>query len=290
MEPSYLVFIAVVENKSFTKAAEQLHMTQPAVSQSIRNLEEKIGVRLIERKQKSFYVNEVGEIVYTYAKKMCTIDDQMKTVVAELKEEPAGALTIGASYTIGEYIIPGILQPLHEAYPYIEPNVMIGNTEKIVEKLLAHEIDIGLVEGDVDRSRIDSKPFMTDEMYMIAGNGHPVQNETSIFDLAAYTWIIRESGSGTRELTESLLKKYDIQPSHMYTFGSTQIIKEAVESGLGVSLLSKAALKKELQLGTIQILPIEEMPIKRSFSIITLHQEFQTKRVQVFEELLRGQF
>lgn len=290
MDPFYLVFLAVVENKSFTKAAKQLHMTQPAVSQAIHNLEEKIGTTLIERKQKSFHLNKAGEVVYAYAKKMQAKHVQMQTIVAELKEEPAGTLIVGASYTIGEYIVPKILQPLHEAYPLIEPHVMIGNTETIVQKLFAHEIDIGLVEGTVDDPRLESKAFMTDEMYMIAGRGHPVQKETSILDLAAYTWIIRENGSGTRKMTEALMETYEIQPAGIYTFGSTQIIKEAVEAGLGISLLSQAALKKELQLETIQVLPLAELPVKRDFSMIKMRQEFQTKTIQVFEALLQKYF
>src|SRR5699024_4496212 len=117
---------------------------------------------------------------------------------------------------------------------------------------------------------LQSKPFMTDEMHIIAGVGKELNIEpiTSIADLSAYTWIIRESGSGTRKLTEKLLQQHKVEPKQLYTFGSTQIIKETVESGLGISLLSKASIKKELQLGIIQIIPVKETPVKRNFFIV----------------------
>lgn len=288
MDSYFTVFLAVVEHKSFTKAANALHMTQPAVSQTIRNLEEKLGATLIERKHKNFYLNQAGNIVYTYAKEMVAKYEHMNHLVTELKEEATGNLVIGASYTIGEYIVPDILKLLHQKYPSIQPHVFIGNTQTIVEKLTCHEIDIALVEGMVNEPNLQSKPFMTDEMHIIAGVGKELNIEpiTSIADLSAYTWIIRESGSGTRKLTEKLLQQHKVEPKQLYTFGSTQIIKETVESGLGISLLSKASIKKELQLGIIQIIPVKETPVKRNFFVVKRDQTFQTKTIQVFENII----
>src|SRR5699024_6802118 len=279
------IFIKVVEMNSFTKAANALHMTQPAVSQAVRNLEKEFEVTLLEREHKTFYLNEAGKIVYTYAKEITRTYAHMETLIAELEEDPKGNVMIGASYTIGEYILPNILSSLYQLYPEIHPQVSISNTQESIKQLINHDIDIGLVEGSVTDNRLYTEPFMVDEMY-VAASGDKNYAVESITDLAQDNWIIREKGSGTRALTEKVFQDYQIQPSNFFTFGSTQIIKEVVESGLGVSLLSKAALKKEIQLETIQILPIAELPIERPFYIMKRKQSFETKRLLVLEQLL----
>lgn len=285
MDIGLQIFIKVVELNSFTKAAKDLHMTQPAVSQAVRNLEKECKATLLEREHKTFYLNQAGEIVYTYAKEITSTYNHMQTLLAELEEDPKGDLMIGASYTIGEYILPEILSSVYQLYPEIHPQVSINNTQTILNQLLNHEIDIGLVEGNVTDDRLYTESFMIDQMYVVA-SGQKAYNVKSITDLSEENWIIREIGSGTRELTEKVFEQYNLQPQKCFTFGSTQIIKEVVEAGLGVSLLSKSVLLKELQLETIQLLPIAELPIERSFFIMKRKQSFETRRLQVFEQLL----
>lgn len=285
MDSGLQIFIKVVELNSFTKAANVLHMTQPAVSQAVRNLEKEFNTTLLEREHKTFYLNQAGEIVYTYAKEITATYHHMQTLIKELEEDPKGDLIIGASYTIGEYILPEVLSSVYQLYPKIHPQVSINNTQTILNQLLNHDIDIGLVEGNVADERLYTESFMIDQMYVV-GSGQKEYNVKSITDLAEENWIIREVGSGTRALTEKVFEQYHLEPQQCFTFGSTQIIKEVVESGLGVSLLSKSALVKELQLETIQMLPVAELPIERPFFIMKRKQSFETKRVQVFEQLL----
>lgn len=290
MEQQLKVFVEVVEQQSFSRAAEVLYMSQPAVSQYIASLEKEFGVRLLERSNKFVRVNRAGEIVYQYAKEIIRNYDQMKLLVSDIKNNPSGQLRIGASYTIGEYLLPKILAKLQIDFPKIIPSVSIGNTEDIGKKLIHHEIDIGLIEGHFTHPQILSEKFSTDKMYIITGGRQCLKGETMIsrVDLEQKTWIIREQGSGTREVLEEFFKKNHINPKRIIILGSTQTIKEGVESGLGISLLSELTLDKELRLHTIHKLEVEGTPIQRDFSIIKNHQEFHPKALQTFETLVKS--
>lgn len=286
MEQQLKVFIEVVDEKSFTKAGEKLHMTQPAVSQAIAKLEEVMGVRLIERTNKAFYLNKAGEIVYQYAQKIIEKHAQMNHLVEDIQTIPKGPLVIGASYTIGEYMLPEMLVMLYERYPGIIPNVIIGNTEEIGRQLLNHEIDIGLIEGEFVHPAIDKQVFIVDEMYVYMSNRPDFEQDVPATSLENETWIIREEGSGTREQTEMYLDKMHIKPERMYTLGSTQIIKESVEVGLGISMISKWTMRKEMKLGTVQALKLAGTPVTRDLSMIQLKQEFTSKTVKSFAEII----
>lgn len=282
-----IVFIEVVERKNFTRAAEALHMTQPAVSQYISAFEKEIGSQLIERTNKSVELNKAGEMVYVYAKSIIKEYEQMKLLISDMKSEPSGKLQIGASYTIGEYYLPKLLAKLQAQYPSIIPYVTIGNTDYISSKLLQREIDIGLIEGDFFHNQLQIHPFAIDEMYLIGSRKEFIFKEKLTHrELENQTWIIREEGSGTRKMLEDYLKVNEIEPKRMITLGSTQTIKEGVESGLGISLLSQLTFQKELELHRVIKLSTPGIPIKRRFSVITNKQDFQPKALQVFQALV----
>ncbi|WP_339227299.1 LysR family transcriptional regulator [Oceanobacillus sp. FSL K6-2867] len=284
-----IVFKEVVERKNFSRAAKELHMSQPAVSQYIAALEKDLGVRLLERSNKFVELNKAGKMVYKYAQEILRNYEQMRMLVSDLKNEPSGELKIGASYTIGEYVLPKLLAELQEEFPNILPAVTIGNTEEVGAKLVQHEIDIGLIEGNFTHNQISIEQFATDEMYIITGSDQSFKKEAciSIKDLENETWIIREEGSGTRKMLEDFFQRGNLEPKRILTFGSTQTIKEGVEAGLGISLLSNLTFSKEQQLNKIQKIFIEGTPIKRKFSIIKNYHEFQPKALQAFEKLVK---
>lgn len=288
MDQQLIVFVEVAERKNFSRAAEALHMSQPAVSQYIASLEKEFGLRLLERNNKFVQRNKAGDIVYQYAKDILRSYNQMTVHVSDLKNEPSGELKIGASYTIGEYLLPRILAALQKEYPRIIPAVTIGNTEDIGLKLVNHEIDIGLIEGDFSHKQLVVDHFAIDEMYIIAGNQKLKDQEiVSVTDLEKETWIIRETGSGTRKMLEEFFQDNAVNPERILTFGSTQVIKEGVTSGLGISLLSELTLQKELKLGLIHKLDVKGTPIRRNFSITKNQQEFHSKALQVFEQIVK---
>ena len=283
------VFIKVVEKQNFSKAGEELHMTQPAVSQYIKALEESLGTRLLERSSRYVYLNQAGEIVYRHAKEILALYAKMQTSLDDLTNHARGSISIGASYTFGEYILPRIIAKLRKNYPLIMPSVKIQNTQQIIELVAAHQIDIGIIEGSFHNEKLYTEAISYDEMFVVASPDHPLVVDTtkvrSITDLRDEMWILREKGSGTRQAADKLFEMYSMAPKNIMEFGSNQIIKESVEEGLGISLLSKWAIENELNDGYIGTIPVLELPFKRTFSIVT-HTLYQTKTLKTFIETL----
>ena len=288
MEQSLLVFITVAEKKNFTRAAEQLCMTQPAVSQYIHALERNLKTPLLERSNKFVRLNPAGQIVYHYAKEMRALDERMHGLVEDLLHTAEGPLTVGASYTFGEYILPYVISSLHQKYPRIKPAIKIGNTREILSAAAARLIDIGIIEGAAAQDGIRTIPLTTDQMYIVCSPSHPLaQTPTAQIDLNRETWIIREKGSGTREATEKMFAQQQLQPTEIMEFGSTQIIKESVEAGLGIALLSFWAIRKEIEARRLYRVSVPFLPFLRTFSIIIPDSCFRTKATDLFLQELQ---
>lgn len=289
MDQHLEVFVKVVEKENFSKAAEELHMTQPAVSQYIRTLEESIGTRLLERSNKYVRLNKAGEIVYHHAKEILALYTKMQALVDDLTKKASGPIAIGASYTFGEYILPHIIAKMQVQYPDINPSIKIQNTKEIIELVKMHQLDIGIIEGFFKEDTLNSEVVSEDKMVIVASPSHHLLSKEQgkrISDLAEETWILREEGSGTREAAENLFRRFDFTPKKIMEFGSTQLIKESVEAGLGISLLSRWAIEKELTNGYIGMIEVKGLPFKRNFSILT-HTSYQTKSLKTFIETLR---
>ncbi|MBM7583465.1 DNA-binding transcriptional LysR family regulator [Bacillus pakistanensis] len=289
MDQQLQVFVTVVEKKNFSHAAEELHMTQPAVSQYVKLFEQRYGVKLLERSNKFVRLNKAGEIVYHHAKEILALYSKMKYLVDDLISNADGTLKIGASYTYGEYELPPIIGKMHELYPLIKPNIFIGNTTEVVELVKSHQLDVGLVEGEVIDSSLQIEPIAEDRMCIVMPKDHHLiqgRKELAFSELANETWIVRERGSGTRKVADKLFDSFEYKPDKILEFGSIQLIKSAVESGLGISVLSESAIKKELSVGSLGSIYLKDFIIKRNFSIV-LNSPFQTKALEVFLSLLR---
>lgn len=283
------VFIKVVEKENFSKAAEELHMTQPAVSQYIRTLEQSIGSRLLERSNKYVRLNKAGEIVYHHAKEILALYAKMQYLVDDLTNHASGTIAIGASYTFGEYILPHIIARLKRQYPLINPSIIIHNTKKIIDLVNSYQLDIGVIEGFFNNEQINAEVVSEDHMVIVASPQHPLLKkgeEIGLQDLEDETWILREVGSGTRQAADNFFQMNGFAPKTIMEFGSNQVIKESVEAGLGVSLLSRWAIEKELANGYIAMLKIQGLPFKRNFSIVT-RSPYHTKALQTFIETLK---
>lgn len=282
------VFITVVEKQNFSRAAEELHMTQPAVSQYIRTIEDNMGMRLLDRTNKYVQLNKAGEIVYHHAKEIVGLYSRMESLLDDLTNKVSGALSIGASYTFGEYVLPHMIAKMKAIYPDIQPTVTIGNTEKIAELVDSHQLDIGIVEGPTKKKQLpEMVKFAEDQIVIVASPKHSLVNRMiTMEDLQDQTWIIREEGSGTREAGEKVFQQLGIKPTKLMMFSSTQSIKEAVEAGLGLSLLSHLTVGKEVRNGDLNIINMEGLPYKREFSYIT-NSPFQTKVLKEFIKLLK---
>lgn len=290
MDQTLLVFVTVAEKRNFTRAAEELCMTQPAVSQYIQTLERTVGSKLLERNNKYVRLNKAGEVVYHHAREILGLYTRMQCLVDDLLHTARGVLSIGASYTFGEYVLPHIIAALHERYPLVKPVISIGNTRDIAELVLTHKIEVGIIEGEFHHDRLTIEAFAQDQMYVVCSPTHRFvkQKKVSIRELNKEPWIIREAGSGTREATEKMFAALQFFPEDMMEFGSTQIIKESVEAGLGISLLSQWAVRKELATGNLIRLQIAGTPILRNFSLVTPAMPFHTKATEIFLDVLRS--
>ncbi|RNB91269.1 LysR family transcriptional regulator [Brevibacillus fluminis] len=292
MDQQLLVFLTVVEQQNFSRAAEELHMTQPAVSQYIQSLERATGAKLLERSNKYVRLTKAGEIVYHHAKEIVGLYTRMQNLVDDLQHTASGPLSIGASFTYGEYVLPHIIAHLRTNYPMITPTITIHNTKEIAAMVVNHQLDVGIIEGfyNPGNERVVVEAFAEDVMYVVVPAGHRFagRQEVDAREMCDEAWIVREMGSGTREVSERFFRTLPQMPNNLMEFGSTQIIKESVEAGLGISLLSEWAIRKELLLGTLHMVCVAGVPpVKRHFSLVRQSTPFQTKALEVFLQLLR---
>ncbi|HLQ73397.1 MAG TPA: LysR family transcriptional regulator [Bacillota bacterium] len=289
MDYQLKVFIQVVEQRSFTKAAETLFVTQSAISLQIKALEEKYGVKLIDRKRNPIRPTKGGEVLYDYAKKISNEYAKIQEKINEVYYGVQGKLAIGSSYTFGEFFLPHILVNFLNKYPKIEPNIAIRNSKRISELLLRHEIDIGILERQEPFVNLSIEPVIEDELVVILPANHPLANKGTIDlkELMNERWILREKGSGTREMTNFMFSKIGVEPKQYLEFGSSQLIKEAVQRGLGISIMSRLSIVNKVNVGVLKCLQIHENVVKRNIYIATRRDQSHTKIMDLFIEYLQ---
>lgn len=280
------VFATVARLLSFTKAAESLHMTQPAVTFQIRQLEEYFNTRLFDRTHNRITLTEAGELVKQYADRIIALYKEMDNDVRTLTGDIQGPLLIGASTTIGEYFIPGIVGSYQSSFPDVKIRLHVANTNGIIHMVENNEIDIGIVEGPVNNKNLVKEVIWHDELVLVCPVGHALttHSKVAIPDVLDYPFISREEGSGTREVVENYLAKRKVDPDSVniiMEFGSPESIKSAVSAGLGVSILSAATMEKELALNSLSAIPLSP-PIKRTFSIVYQRQKFRLRAMEEF--------
>ncbi|MFZ5596744.1 MAG: selenium metabolism-associated LysR family transcriptional regulator [Bacillota bacterium] len=284
------LFMTVADKKNFSRAGQFLNMTQPAISQHIHALEDYYGAKLFERSSKKVELTQAGMVLYNYAQEIMALHEAAKRAVADLVDRVTGKLTIGASLTIGEYVLPRLLATFAKNYPDVEFSVVVGNTELIHELTREGTIDVGMVEGVIDDSQLHIRAFLQDEMVLVAPVLHPLakRSQVSRDDIRECVFVIREEGSGTRLAMEEFFEKAGIMPDRVITLGSTQAIKEAVEAGLGITILSKWSLRKELALGSLKPLRIKGADIPRWFFLIYRKEKFMSRACDEFIKLVTG--
>ncbi|MEW6646593.1 MAG: selenium metabolism-associated LysR family transcriptional regulator [Pseudomonadota bacterium] len=281
------VFHTVARLLSFTKAAEHLHMTQPAVTFQVRQLEEHFNTRLFDRTHNRISLTAAGERVYQYADRIFTLYGEMENSVRELTGEVSGVLLIGASTTIAEYMLPALLGDFKSKYPDVNIRLQVANTDHIVSLVENNSIDLGVVEAPVSNKNLVVETCRMDQMVLIVPKGHPLAKERSISmsRIVDYPYICREEGSGTREVMLEHLSAGGIDSCNLnivMELGSPEAVKGAVEAGMGISIISRATIAKELALGTLVAINIDP-PMERPFSFVHQKQKF---RLRAIEKLL----
>ncbi len=275
------VFRTVAEQMSFRKAAESLHLSQPAVSQQIRALEEEAGTRLFDRAGGEGHgtqiaLTEAGRILLRYANQAAQIMLEAQRALAELNDEVAGELRLGASTTIAQYVLPRILGAFLRQYPHVHMSVTSGNTERIAEAVAEQQVMLGIIEGPAMRRDVKTERLVQDEMVLIVNPMHPWATSKSpirVEELTKVPLLLRERGSGSRRVVERALKQANVSLKSLRVameLDSTEAIISGVEAELGAGFVSRWAISKVLRLGTVRVARVQGLRIVRDFSFVRL--------------------
>lgn len=286
------IFYTVAERGSFSAAAQALHMTQPAVTMQIQALEEYFGSKLLVRSTKKIELTEAGRTLYPFARRSLELMRETEKAMARFASMLEGRLQLGASLTIGEYVLPRLLGPFAKKYPDISIDLKVMNTTQIIEEIGAHQLNFGLVEAPVHHPDMVSEPVMEDELKLIVPAGHPLSGKGSVTlrETISYPFVLREKGSGTRQVMEDELQRMGVEPERLETvmeLGSTGAVKSAVESGLGVTIISPSSVKHEVALGLLEVIEIEDATFKRQFYSIHLKSTLLPVSAVTFLTFLR---
>lgn len=281
------VFHAVARLLSFTKAADVLHMTQPAVTFQIRQLEEQFDTRLFDRAHNRVSLTEAGHVAFEYAEIIFEKYSEMENAIREITGSISGSLTLGASTTISEYMLPALLGDFNAKNPEVLLRLRVSNTEGIVSMVENNVIDLGVVEGPVTNKNLLVEVCRKDDLVVVVPPDHELakQKTVSVKKMLDYPFICREEGSGTREVVSDHLREQGVGKHALKAcleLGSPEAIKGAIQAGMGISVLSSVSLSKELKLGTLKAIPLDP-PLSREFSFVRQRQKF---RVRTMEELL----
>ncbi|ABY36398.1 MAG TPA: LysR family transcriptional regulator [Chloroflexus aurantiacus] len=279
------IYVAVLEQGSFTKAAEVLTMSQSAVSRAVQELERQLGTTLLERRARGVAPTMAGTILGEHARRIFTHERLAIEALNELRGLQRGRLAIGASSTIGIYLLPPLLGNYHRRYPGIELFLDIGNTQQIIERLLSYQIDVAYVEGPVAANEdLQVVPWRSDEMVVIASPDHPLTRRVTLdcSDLQDAPFIMREPGSGTRKVMEQALAAHNVTVRPVMELGSTEAVKQAVSAGLGLSMVSRFTIQSELIAGKLRVLNIPGLNIQRQLSRVRLHDRPQSLALEAW--------
>ena len=277
------IFHTVARLLNFTKAAEELHMTQPAVTFQIRQLEEQFNTRLFDRTHNKVTLTDVGKQVYTYSDRILKLYEEMTRNITEMTGDVSGSVTLGASTTIAEYMLPLLIGEFKNKFPEVMINLRESNTEDIVSMVENNDIDLGIVEGSVNNKNLVVEECKMDHLVVIMPNDHMLASEKKlrVEDFITYPFICREHGSGTQEVITNYVDKYGNGEDLNVCFelSSPEAIKGAVEAGMGLSIVSRATIIKELQLGTLTAVELKPS-LERPFSFVRQRYKFKSRAAE----------
>jgi DNA-binding transcriptional LysR family regulator len=283
------IFHAVAQAGSMTLGAERLDISQPAVSKQVRQLERALGVHLFDRIGRRVYLSQAGEVLAEYARRLFCLAHEAETAMADVRTVGRGRLVIGASTTIGTYLLPGVLAEFWRRHPRVELLVEIGNTEQIHRRLVGLELDVGLTEGFVEQEELVAEVFHRDELVVIAAPGHRLAGKprVSLSAVQGEPFILREPGSGTRAVEERVLASLKLPVRVVMALGSTEAIKRVVAEGVGLAIVSRLAVRAECAAGTLAVLPVAGLRIARPLHLVRRTGRRDGPTLQAFCGVLR---
>lgn len=279
------IFVTVADCRTMTEASKQLFIAQPTVSQAIAELEKYYNIKLFERLSKKLYLTSDGSKLLSYARHIIALFDEM-----ELSLKAPGEfelIRVGASVTIGAELLPKIVNRFAHKKTEIKVSATIKNTTEIENLIIRNDIDFALVEGIVHNPNIVNRAFMDDELTFVCGKNHPLYSSenVSLEELSKYDFVIREQGSGTRELFESVMTANNMNWQLCWECNGSDSIISASVNGIGIGVISKRLVKNEIENGNLKSINVIDADLKRKFGIIYHKNKFLTKSMKLFFDL-----
>jgi len=282
-------FKTVADLKSFSLAAQRLKLSQPSVSYQVKELEETLGLPLLDRLGKRVHLTEAGSLLYGYARRMLDVLDEATVAIEEMRGIQRGSLRVGASTTVGIYLLPAALGAFKKLHPGLVISLEIGTRSRVQEQVLRNELDLAVVGPALKDPDLAIVPFLTDELVVVAPAGHEFagKHRLSLKDLSTQPFVMREAASGSRWSLEKAARKAGARLKVAMELGSNGAIKHAVESGLGLAVISRYACALELSSGRLVELDVSGFPIRRDWHIVHLRKRKLPSSVLAFIEFLK---
>lgn len=284
------VFHAIAEAGSISAAAQRLHISQPALSRELKDFEARLGVTLFDRLPRGMRMTHAGEVLREYASRLFDIARTAEAAMREISDARMGLLSIGASNTIGTYVLPPRLAIFRRTHPGVRITMFVGNTQQVSQGVADMRFTLGFVEGPLHVSGLVVEQFQSDELVPVVAADDELlrKKRLSTTDVSGHPLLMREKGSGTRELIAQLLDAHGVQQGNVMEFGNTEALKQAALHRGGIAWLPRISVTHELQEGTLQVLPIKSLVIQRPLSIIQRANAHLGPTSEAFLQTLRS--
>lgn len=284
------IFFETAKCLNMTKVAKSMYISQPSISQAIAELESDLDVKLFDRIGKKLYLTHEGEVYFEYSRRILNLYEEANSTIRSSKEGQKGKIVIGASTTIGVYILPELIKEFNELHKNIEISLIIENTQIIEQLIMENKVDIALVEGHVMSDELEVLSVGQDELIFIANPSNPIflKDKITLKDLEYEKFIMREAGSGTREVVENYLINNDCNYNMYMELGNTEAIVRIVETGLGIACVSYKAIGDKIKDGLIKQIKIDDVEISRDLFLIYHKDKFISKNLEIFIEEIKN--
>lgn len=280
------IFTTVADAGGMSKAAKELHITQPSISQAIAELEKYYGVKLFERLSQKIYLTKEGELMLSFSRHILDSFEQMEKAMNQAVEK--SSLRIGCSVSVGTCLIEEILDEARERIPQCQISVVVANSSEIERAILTNEVDIGIVEGILKNKDLVITPVCEDELVVVCGRQHPLGRETSVtLDmLQGQDYASRESGSAERNQYEKLFEEAGLQLNRVFCSTNTEAIKNAVIHGRGIAVFSRRMVKEEVARGDMLVIRVRDIEVKRNIDLVMHKNKYISNEIQTMQKIL----
>jgi LysR family transcriptional regulator, low CO2-responsive transcriptional regulator len=281
-------FQVVAKHCSYVRAAEELHFSQPAVSAQIRDLEKNLGIKLFDQIGRKTHLTKAGEELYIYSQKIFSVIEETLGMIESLRSPHYGRLSVGADTTVGTYVIPSLLGKFHQIYPQVEISLDVFNRAALIDALVNSRVDMAVMGAVPAEIPMEIEPFVFNELVLVAPPTHRLAGLTKvpIEELGREHFLLREPGSGTRASLERALQEAGVPLTVSMQVGNNSAIKQSVEAGLGIALISRVAIDMELETNRLVILDVEGFPIVRQWRLVHLKEKHLSATARAFKSFL----